>query len=137
MITELVVAVREPDEVGGDELRSLVDQLIERVLAVRSRLTPHDRAGLHAYGVALEVDGLPVALHVELLQVRREPLQVLVVRQDRLRLRAEEVVVPHADQAEDHRKVSLEGRGAEVLVDRVEAREHLPELLVADGEHER
>ena len=36
----------EPDEVARDELRALVDQLVERVLPVGAGLTPHDRPGL-------------------------------------------------------------------------------------------
>ena len=118
MVADLVVGVHEPDEVGGDELRALVDELVERVLAVGAGLAPHDRAGLHGDGVAVEVDRLAVALHVELLQVRGEAGEVLAVRQDRLGLGAEEVVVPDADEAEQHGQVPLDRRGAEVLVDR-------------------
>ena len=53
-----------------------------------------------------------------------------------LGLGPEEVVVPDADEPEQHRQVRLERRGAEVLVDRVEAGEHLAELLGADGDHQ-
>ena len=42
---------------------------------------------------------LAVALHRQLLQIGREALQVLLVGQHRDRLRAEEVVVPDAEQA--------------------------------------
>ena len=59
---------------------------------------------------------LAVALHRQLLEVGREALQVLLVGQDRDGLRAEEVVVPDAEQAHQHRQVALERRGAEVLV---------------------
>ena len=69
MVAELVAAVDEPDEVTRDELRALMDQLVEGVLPVRARLPPHDRPRLHAYRPAVEVDRLAVALHVELLQI--------------------------------------------------------------------
>ena len=69
-------------------------------------------------GSPFEIDRLAVALHVELLQVRGETGQVLAVGQDRLGLRAEEVVVPDADEAEQHGQVLLQRGGAEVLVDR-------------------
>ena len=46
-----------------------------------------------------------------------------------MRLGAEEVDVPDADQAEEDGQVPLERRGAEVLVDGVEAGEHVAEAL--------
>ena len=42
-------------------------------------------------------------LHVALLEVGGEPAHILVVRQERVRLGAEEVNVPHAQQSENHR----------------------------------
>ena len=82
-------------------------------------------------------DVLAVALHGQLLQVGRESLQVLLVRQHRDRLGAEEIVVPDAQQAHEHRQVALERRGAEMLVHLVEAVEHGAEILRADGQHGR
>ena len=108
MVADDLVRLREPDEVARDQLRALVDQLVERVLAVGARLAPHDRAGLPRDPVAVAVDRLAVALHVELLEVRREVREVLAVRQDRVGLGAEEVVVPDADQPEQHRQVRVE-----------------------------
>ena len=63
--------------------------------------------------------------------------QVVAVGQHGQRLGAEEVVVPDAEQAEEHRQVLLERRGAEVLVDGVEAVEHLAEAVGPDGDHQR
>ena len=40
-----VVRLDRRDEVGRDDARALVDQLVERVLAVRARLAPDDRPG--------------------------------------------------------------------------------------------
>ncbi len=108
----------EADEVARDQRRALMDELVVRVLAVRARRAPHDRTGVGADRVAVEVDGLAVRLHVELLQVRGEPRQVVVVRQHGMALRAEEVAVPDAEQSEQHRHVAFERRRAEVLVDR-------------------
>ena len=70
-----------------------------------------------------------VALHRQLLQVRGQALQVLVVGQHRERRRAEEVVVPDRQQAEQRRHALLDRRAAEMLVHRVEAGQHLAELL--------
>ncbi len=46
VFAEWVEGVGKPDEIDGDELGALVDQLIEAVLAVGSWLAPVDRAGL-------------------------------------------------------------------------------------------
>ena len=127
----------ERDEVAGNEPRSLMDQLVEGVLAVGSRLAPVDGAGLVGDFVAIERDVLAVALHRQLLQIGREALQVLLVGQHRHGLGAEEVVVPDRQQAHEHRQVALERRGAEVLVHLVEAVEHGAEVLRADGKHRR
>ena len=46
VVAERVQRLREPDQVDRDELRPLVDQLVEAVLAVRARLAPEDGARL-------------------------------------------------------------------------------------------
>ena len=80
---------------------------------------------------------LAVALHRQLLQIRRKSLQVLLVGQDSHGLRAEEIVVPDGQQAHEHRQVALERSRAEVLVHLVEAVEHGAEVLRPDGQHRR
>jgi hypothetical protein len=77
----------------------------------------------------LEVDALAVALHVELLQVRGEAREVLVVRQHGDGGGVEEVVVPEADECQEDGQVLLERRAPEVLVHGVVAAEHLGETL--------
>src|SRR5262245_52293152 len=104
------------DEVTGDEAGALMDQLVEGVLAVRTRLAPVDGTGLVIDRAAIARDMFAVALHGQLLQIRREALQVLLVWQDRHGLGAEEVVVPYAQETHEHRQVAREGGGAEVLV---------------------
>jgi hypothetical protein len=61
----------------------------------------------------------------------------LFVRQNRHRLRAEEVVVPDRQEAHQDRQVFFEGRGAEMLVHLVEAVQHGPKVLRSNGEHRR
>ncbi len=91
----------EADEVGRDELGALVDQLVVGVLAVGARGAPDDRAGLPLHRVAVALDRLAVGLHVELLEVGGELRQVVRVRQHRVGLGVEEVVVPDAQQAQE------------------------------------
>src|SRR5579885_1497019 len=85
---------RETDEIAGNEPCSLMNHLIEGMLAVRARLTPIDRSGLVTDGLAVESHMLSVAFHGELLEVSRKAFEILLVGKHRDRFRAEEVVIP-------------------------------------------
>lgn len=127
-----VVRLGGHDEVRGDELGALVQQLEEAVLGVGGRLAEQDRARRVLDVLARASDGLAVALHRELLQVRREAVQVLVERSDQVSLRAEEVAVPHAQQTGNGGDVLLQRGLAEVLVHGVGTGQELVEVVVAD-----
>ena len=114
-----------------------MDQLIERMLAVGSRLAPVDRPGLVLGRSPIHRHMLAVALHRQLLEVGGKALQVLLVGQHGDGLGAEEVGVPDGQQSHEHRQIALEGCGSEVLVHLVEPVEHAPELLRADRQHRR
>src|SRR5439155_22588171 len=105
----------ERDEVTGDQRGPLMNQLVEGVLAVGSRLAPVDRTGGVCNLGPIKRNVLAVALHRQLLQIGRESLEVLLVGKDRNGLCVEEVAVPNGQQAHQHGKVALERRGAEVL----------------------
>src|SRR5437773_4780683 len=111
-----------------------MNQLIEGMLSVGARLAPIDGPGVATHRFAFEGYMLAVALHGELLQVRRKALEILLVGQHGERLRAEEIVVPDGEQPEEHRQVALKRRGAKVLVHAVEAIEHRAKMLRPDGE---
>lgn len=78
VVLHRVVALSSQNEISWDKLGSLVKQLVERVLSVRSRLAKQDRSGGVLDIVAIAGDGLAVRLHGELLEVGREPVQILV-----------------------------------------------------------
>src|SRR4029453_4976643 len=120
-----------------NEARSLMKQLIERMLAVCAWFAPIDGAGIIGDFITIERDMFAVALHRQLLQVCRKSLQVLLVRQDRNGLCAEEVVIPNSQQPHEHREVALEGSGAEMLVHLVEAVQHGAEVIRPYGKHRR
>ena len=105
MVAERIVRLDADEEVGRHQPRALVEQLEEGVLAVRARLAPDDRRGLHVDDAAVAIDALAVAFHFELLQVGRQALQMLLVRQDRVRVGAEHAGIPDAQQAENDRRV--------------------------------
>ena len=78
---------------SADELRS--GAAAGRTRAVHScPVRPRRSPGLRVDGRPVELHGLAVALHGQLLQVSRESQQVLRVRKYGVRLGAEEVVVP-------------------------------------------
>ncbi len=131
-----VRGVHERDEVGRDELGALVDQLVEGVLAVGARLAPEDLAGLGGDRGAVPTHGLAVGFHGELLQVGREAVQVLVVRQHGVGGGLEEVAVPHVQHAEQHDDVLLERSVRVVFVDLVEAVQELLEAGRAEDHGE-
>src|SRR5207253_3594039 len=114
----------ERDEVAWNESRSLMNQLVERVLAICAWFAPIDRAGIVRDFVTVERDVFAVAFHRQLLQIGWKSFQVLLVRKNRDGLGAEEVVVPKRQESHEHRQVALKGGCAEVLVHLMEAVQH-------------
>jgi len=138
VLAERIVRLDRRDEVARHQPRALVDELIEGVLAVGAGLAPDDRARRVVRDrLAAARHALAVRLHVALLEVCREAAQVLVIRQDRVRLGAEEVRIPDAEHREDRRHVPLERRGAEVLVHLERPGEQLLERVHPDGARDR
>src|ERR1700733_3643775 len=121
MITERVECVDETDEIARDEFRPLVDQLIERVLAIGTGLAPVDWPGLIVNLLPLERHVLAIALHGQLLEIGGEALQILLVGKHCNRLRIKKRVVPEGKQTHYNRQVAVEWRGAEMFVHGVEA----------------
>src|SRR5690606_9523160 len=83
VVGQWVVRNRRGDEIARYHFGTLVDQLVERVLAVGARLAPDDWASLVIHRVAVTVNVLAVGFHVALLEVGRKAVHVLVVRQNR------------------------------------------------------
>src|SRR4249920_3869457 len=125
------------NEIAGYESRSLMDQLIERMLAIGPRLTPINRPCVVIHRKTVDCYVLAVALHGELLEIGRKALEVLLIRQHSNGLSAEEVIVPDAEQAHQNRQVALEWRRAEMLVHLMEAAEHGAEIVRANSHHGR
>src|SRR5262249_40351377 len=128
-----VVGFDRGNEVARDQLRALMDELIEGVLPVRAWLTPDDGAGRDVYRLAVTVDVLAVALHVALLKVSGETVHVLIVRQNSLRLSAKEIIVPDAQESQGGRQVLLKGCSPEVLVHLVTAGEQFLKVVKTNG----
>lgn len=63
VVLNRVVALSSQDEIGGNELGALVEQLVERVLGIGCRLAEQDWSGGVLDVVAATGDGLAVRLH--------------------------------------------------------------------------
>src|SRR5579883_1355481 len=94
MASERVQRAAEGDEVGRNQLGSLMNQLVEGMLSVGAGLAPENRPGLIIDLPPVERHVLAVGFHRELLQVGRKSLQILIVGKYAYSLGAEEVVVP-------------------------------------------
>ena len=137
VVERRLVADGRDQELAGDDVGALVDQLVEGVLAVGAGLAQDHRPGRGRDRRAVEGHALAVRLHVELLQVGRQPQQPLVVGQDRAGRIAHDIAVPDADEPEQHRHVLRQRRVEEMLVHLVRAGQELGEALRADGDHHR
>ena len=79
VLAERVVALRRHDEVTWNQVRPLVNHLIEGMLAVGPRFPPHHRTGFNRNGSSVHGDRFAVAFHVALLQMGGKPVQRLAV----------------------------------------------------------
>ena len=71
VVAQRVLRFTEADEVARDEFGSLMDELIEGMLAIGADLTPEHRACMKVDVLAIAIDKLTITFHVSLLQVGR------------------------------------------------------------------
>src|SRR5690554_4852179 len=86
------------------------------MLAIGSGATPYQGAGSVAHRYSDQIHRLAQTLHIQLLQPRRQQVEVLGVWQDDLGVVATEITIPDSQQRKRHRKIVLEGCALEVLV---------------------
>ena len=119
------------------DLGALVDQLIERMLTVGSRFAPDHRTGGMADRLSVPCHPLTVTLHVRLLQIGRQVLQVLIVRQDSLSRETGKIDVPDSQQGENDRHVLFRGRSLEVTIHVVGTLQQVIKALHTDTQGDR
>mmetsp|Transcript_89803 Transcript_89803/g.149314 ORF Transcript_89803/g.149314 Transcript_89803/m.149314 type:complete len:539 (-) Transcript_89803:270-1886(-) len=107
----------QADEVTRNQT-TLVDQLIEGVLSVSSRLTEYHFAGLiAAFGsCAIDHNSLTVALHADLLNVWCELSQSLAVGQQSVGVETQKSRIPVGQETHENGKILLERGGPEMVV---------------------
>ena len=60
---------------------ALMQQLIKSMLAVNPGLTPNNRTGFIIHCFAVPIYRLAIAFHFGLLQIGRQTMQILIIRQ--------------------------------------------------------
>jgi len=99
------------------------------MLTIGALLTPNNWTCRVSHGLPLAGNAFAVAFHLSLLQIGRQVFHVLVIRQDGLRVSAEEVVVPNTQQSHYYGDVALKGDIAEVLICLVSAAQEGFEII--------
>ena len=95
------------DEVNRRDVRTLVQQLEEGVLAVDAGFAPNNRRSFVTDRLTVKGNLFAVALHVELLDEFGQAVKMLVVRRDNMAAAAVVIDVPDADEGEDDGHVAL------------------------------
>ena len=131
VFTDGMVGARRQDEIRRHQLRTLVNELKEGVLPVGAGLSPDNGSGVVVHGYPVTGHPLAVAFHICLLQIGGQQTQGVVVRQDGMIAGAEEIAIPDAQQAKDHRHIALEIRVAEMFVHLVGAGQQPAEVVHA------
>src|SRR5580704_6351772 len=86
------------------------------MLPVGSRFAPIDLPGWIIDLDAVQCDVFTITFHRQLLQIGRESLEVLLIRQDSDGFGTEEIRVPDGEQTQEDGQVALKRCGAEMLV---------------------
>ena len=136
VLPERVMADGRGNEIAGDQVRALVDQLVKSMLPVRARLTPNDGTRGVGHRLPVAVHGFAVAFHVALLEIGCKAVHVLVIGKDGFGGGAPKLCVPDADQGHDHRDVLPVIRVPEMLVCLICAAEQPFKAVIADAERD-
>jgi len=136
-VTDRIKGGSRSNEISRDQLGSLVNELVERVLTIGSSSTPDDRASLVINTLTTLCNELAVRLHVSLLEVIGELVKVLVIGEKQLGLSAVKIVVPDTEDGQDDREVLLQGSLPEVLIHAVSTLEKLLKVIISDNESDR
>ena len=133
---EAVLVLSEAYELHRDDVRPLVQELVEAVLSVGSALAEDHGAGGVGHLLSEAVDVLAVGLHVQLLEMGREAAERLRVGQDRRLSVSQDVPQIDTDCGVHHGRVLRDVAVERVLVRLVGSREQAFEGRVAEGQRE-
>src|SRR5690606_10969011 len=130
------MGLRRRDEITWNQFSALMNELVKGMLAVGTRLAPDDGPCLIIHRIAFAIHILAITFHIALLEVRRKPMQVLVVGEDSMCFGVEEIIVPLTKQRHDDWNVLLKRCLPEMGVARFCSLLQLLEVFVADAEYD-
>ena len=114
-----------------------MQQLVKRMLRVVTCLAPDHHPGCTLHRFAVHAHRFTARLHLHLLQIRGEPIQPVIVRKNCLCLCAKEIVVPDANQCEQHRHVLTHRGLLKMLVHNPRTGQHPAEGIHARHQRKR
>src|SRR5215831_9099083 len=94
---------------------SLVNQLVEGMLAIGAGLSPDDRAGAIGNRLAFTVNALAIAFHITLLKIGGKAMHVLIIRQNGFSLGTKKIGVPQTYQCHDNGNILVGWCGTKMM----------------------
>ena len=116
MVAQRVVTDGRCNKVTRDHQRTLMDQLIERMLPIGTGFAPDHGSGMPFHRLTVTVHAFPVAFHISLLEISGKTMHILVIGKDGLRLGAKEIGVPETDQRHGNGYILFERRFSEMKI---------------------
>ena len=132
LLVQHVARLDHRDELDGDEVRALVEQLEHRVLRVRADPAPGDRRGGAADGLASDRHALAVRLHLKLLEIGGKQAKPLIIGKGRARLGTAVLRVVQVGEGGERGRVLVERRQPEMPVHLARALQQFPERVPAE-----
>ena len=105
MIPDRIMRNCRCNKIAGDQGGSLVYQLIKRMLAIGTRLSPDNRTRSIGHRVSFSVHAFPVTFHIALLEIGSKPVHVLVIRKYGFGLGTIKIPIPKTHQGHDDRNI--------------------------------
>ena len=116
MLSNRIVSVQRRHDIHRNQTGTLVQQLVISVLAVGTYTTPNHRASLPVNTLAFWRNTLAVTLHIHLLQMARESIQIAGIAQNCMALGTKEVTVPNAQQPHHDWHIVSQLGGTKMLI---------------------
>ena len=121
----------------GHHILPLVQQLKKGVLAIGARLAPDDGGRGRAQALACVGDALAVALHLQLLQIRRQAAQAMAVGGNAAAAQVAKIAVPNVQQRQAQRQIVPNGGIEKVRIHGVRPGQQVAKLLLPNGNGNR
>src|SRR6478609_11448006 len=101
------------------------------MLSVGTGLAPNHRSGLVKNWLSVSVNRFSIAFHITLLKVCREPVHILIIRQDGLRCGIEKIAIPYSKHCQEDWNIFFERLAPEMIVHRVCSFQKLNKVIEA------